>query len=119
MWVLKPGMDLCNALDSLAQYLAPDRALRPQNNHLIAPRLGLAWDPKGDGKMVFRAGIGQFFQRDRVAIDESGAANTPFVLDGRVHPLTGCCTAPISRPRERPTVRISKPQTFQIPGSTT
>jgi hypothetical protein len=80
MWELKPGIAQCNALGFAGAALAPDRALRPQNNHMIAPRLGLAWDPKGDGKMVFRAGIGQFFQRDRVAIDESGAANTPFVL---------------------------------------
>ena len=80
MWVLKPGMDLCNSLGYTGAVLGPDRALRPQNNHLIAPRLGIAWDPKGDGKMSIRAGIGQFFQRDRVAILEAGAANTPFVL---------------------------------------
>ncbi len=99
MWVLKPGMDLCNSLNFPGAVLAPDRALRPQNNHLIAPRVGLAWDPKGDGKMVFRAGVGQFFQRDRVAIDESGAANTPFVLSAGftrsldVAPAPGSLTA--------------------------
>lgn len=80
MWVLKPGLDLCNQLGFAGAVLAPNRALRPQNNHTIAPRIGIAWDPRGDGKMSIRAGVGQFFQRDRVAILEAGAANTPFVL---------------------------------------
>jgi hypothetical protein len=43
------------------------RALVPNNNHLIAPRLGIAWDPRGNGKLAIRAGVGQFFQRERVS----------------------------------------------------
>lgn len=80
MWVLRPGLNMCNSLGFAGAVLGPNRALRPQNNHLIAPRIGIAWDPRGDGKMAIRAGVGQFFQRDRVAILEAGAANTPFVL---------------------------------------
>jgi hypothetical protein len=80
MWVLKPGLAACNALGFAGAVLGPNRALIPNNNHLIAPRFGVAWDPQGDGKTSIRAGIGQFFQRDRVAIREAGAANTPFVL---------------------------------------
>jgi hypothetical protein len=80
MWVLQPGMAACNALGFAGAVLAPNRALIPNNNHLIAPRLGIAWDPYGDGKTSIRAGFGTFFQRDRVAIREAGAANTPFVL---------------------------------------
>jgi hypothetical protein len=33
----------------------------PQDKNNWAPRAGLAWDPKGDGKTVFRAGGGIFF----------------------------------------------------------
>jgi len=81
--VLKPGLAACNALpgnEGLGAVLTSNRALVPNNNHLIGPRLGIAWDPYGDGKTSIRAGIGQFFQRDRTAIREAGAANTPFVL---------------------------------------
>jgi hypothetical protein len=80
MWELAPGLAQCQALGFAGAVPGPDRALRPQNNHLIAPRLGIAWDPWGDGKTSVRAGVGQFFLRDRVAILEAGAANTPFVL---------------------------------------
>jgi hypothetical protein len=80
MWVLQPGLTTCNFLGFPGATLAPDRALVPNNNHMFAPRLGIAWDPYGDGKTSIRAGIGQFFQRDRVAIREAGAANPPFSL---------------------------------------
>jgi len=80
MWELAPGAALCAANNFAGYTLTSNRSLRPQNNHLIAPRIGIAWDVKGDGKTSIRLGVGQFFQRDRVAVLEAGAANTPFVL---------------------------------------
>lgn len=44
------------------------RALIPNNNHLIAPRLGISWDPFGNGKTAIRTGVGQFYQRERVSL---------------------------------------------------
>jgi hypothetical protein len=45
---------------------------------MVAPRIGLAWDPKGDGKMVFRGGVGQFYQRERISNYLYLATNSPF-----------------------------------------
>lgn len=59
----------------------PNRALVNNNNHAIAPRLGVAWDPWGDGKTAIRAGVGQFFQREPVGIDEKQSFNAPFTIN--------------------------------------
>ena len=56
----------------------PTRALMNRNNHLIAPRLGVAWDPTGTGKWAVRAGIGQFFDRDRLWPLQLAGNNPPF-----------------------------------------
>ncbi|MGC1686407.1 MAG: carboxypeptidase regulatory-like domain-containing protein, partial [Candidatus Acidiferrales bacterium] len=58
----------------------PNRALVNNNNHDIAPRLGIAWDVRGDGKTAVRAGVGQFFTREEVGLDENLAFTAPFVI---------------------------------------
>jgi len=48
--------------------IGTNRSLAPSNYHLIAPRLGIAWDVFGTGRFALRAGVGQFFSRDPVGI---------------------------------------------------
>jgi hypothetical protein len=58
------------------------RSIIPSNKHLIAPRLGFAWDVTGHGKFVLRSGIGQFFTRDPISGTSTRlvGANPPFTV---------------------------------------
>ena len=59
--------------------VGPNRALWDNNNHMLAPRLSVAYDPTGKGKWAIRAGVGQFFNRDRLFALQIGGNNPPFV----------------------------------------
>jgi hypothetical protein len=73
-----PGTNFCQAAGFLGGTEGPNRSLKDNNNHTIAPRVGLAWDIRGDGKTAFRAGVGQFFQRERLTQYLLVATNPPF-----------------------------------------
>jgi len=89
LWIV-PGTHPCTQANTTfnrtGQYAfsagtpGPNKYLKNQNYHLFAPRLGVAYDLFGDGKTALRAGIGQFFQRDRSAI-YTMSANAPFALN--------------------------------------
>jgi hypothetical protein len=78
--VLPPGANWCSAAGFSPGLHGSNRALKEQNNHAIAPRIGLAWDPRGNGKTAIRAGVGQFFQRERLNNTLQMATNPPFSL---------------------------------------
>lgn len=40
----------------------------PRHWNYVVPRFGIAWDPKGDGKTVIRAGYGMFYDNPLLAI---------------------------------------------------
>jgi Carboxypeptidase regulatory-like domain/TonB-dependent Receptor Plug Domain len=110
--IIVPGTSPC--ADAVAQLSAlgvtlplsngtpgPNRALVNNNNHAIAPRLGVAWDIRGDGKTAVRAGVGQFFQREPVGLLEQLAFTAPFGITatdvrtlGTPTPLTSPSVSP-------------------------
>ena len=95
-----PGRTWCEEANARGGMEGPNRSLMYQDYNNFAPRLGLAWDLKGDGKTAIRAGLGQFFQREHMAPVYGIARNTPFVqkisgtrtLDTNVEPCAGCFT---------------------------
>ncbi len=57
----------------------PNKYLVNQNNHLIAPRVGIAFDVFGNGMTAVRLGGGEFYQRERVS-RYTLEANAPFAV---------------------------------------
>jgi len=69
-----------------------NRSIIPTNYHLVAPRLGIAWDVFGKQTFVVRAGVGQFFARDPISgtTTRPVGSNPPFTIgSGAERPLDG------------------------------
>jgi hypothetical protein len=93
-----PGTTWCQDAGLLGGTAGPNRSLFPQDFNNIAPRLGVAWDINGDGKSAIRAGLGQFYLRERLSPGLNVGNNPPFIisvtgsrtLDSNVEPCDGC-----------------------------
>ena len=82
----------CAAQGFAGGVYSKNRSIIPSNHHLIAPRLGVAWDVFGDAKFVIRSGAGEFFARDPISGSTTRlvGANPPFTVGvGPERPLDG------------------------------
>jgi hypothetical protein len=63
----------------------PRSLYRPDRNNW-APRFGIAFDPKGDGRTSIRAGYGLFYQIVSVEVANFLGANPPFATNASLNP---------------------------------
>lgn len=114
----------CTTAGFLGGTVTDNRAFRDTDFNTIAPRLGLAWDIMGNGKTVFRAGVGQFFQRERVAPYLPVAGNPPFNANVNgirtfdndpANPSTACidCSTAFGAPSAAINLKARVPNTWQ------
>jgi Carboxypeptidase regulatory-like domain/TonB-dependent Receptor Plug Domain len=125
--VVVPGTDPCGAAVATLAALGIDlplssgtpgvnRALVRQNNHDIAPRVGIAWDVRGDGKTAVRIGGGQFFQRELVGIGRTLSQTAPFVInatDPRTFGTAGSLANPAVSPNAAKDTSPVTPNSWQ------
>jgi hypothetical protein len=98
--LLPPGSDGCRKAGLRGGTDGPNRGLAKTNNY-FAPRVGLAWDVSGNGKMAVRAGVGQFFLRESLQGGLNLGFNPPFnlaqlgsrTLDSNAEPFEGAFAA--------------------------
>ena len=107
----------CAAQGFAGGVYSKNRSIVPSNYHLVAPRLGFAWDVLGHGNWVLRSGLGQFFTRDPISGTSTRlvGANPPFTvgiapertLDGPFTPGPGGNIQDLGTPGGTPTQSVS------------
>ncbi len=67
----------------------------PQDSNNVAPRIGLAWDPRNDGKTVVRASYGMFYDHPLLALafDSDVADGSQAPTFGLLFGRPGCGTS--------------------------
>jgi len=79
MLLTKVGVADCNAAGLPGSTLGTvNGGLVPDKNTAIQPRIGIAWDVRGDGKTAVRAGFGTFYNRFMLNTAMNSPNNAPY-----------------------------------------
>ena len=116
-----PGESFCQAAGFRGGAEGPNRSLYPEDKNNFAPRLGMAWDLSGEGKTVVRAGLGQFYLRERLSPGLNIGGNPPFrilrvgnrTLDSAAEPCPGCFGTANGAPSAGREQRAATPNNWQ------
>jgi hypothetical protein len=104
--LIPPGSNGCQAAGLQGGTAGPSRALTETKN-FFAPRVGVAWDVHGNGKMAVRAGVGRFIQRESLQNGLNLGFNPPFnslqagsrTLDSNAEPFPGAFAVDLGIPQ--------------------
>ena len=116
-----PGETWCQDAGLRGGSEGPNRSLFPQDTNNLAPRIGVAWDLTGEGKTAVRAGIGEFFLRERLSPGLNVGNNPPFIvnrngirkLDTSAEPCGGCFADSRGAPNSGREQRAATPHSWQ------
>jgi hypothetical protein len=76
------------------KFLGLQKGIQTDKNN-FQPRIGLAWDPKGDGKNVIRASYGLFYDHPLLGLYFLGDASDGSSSGQLAFPGTGVCNIPL------------------------
>jgi hypothetical protein len=116
-----PGTNWCSEAGFKGGVTGPNRSLFPEDYNNFAPRIGAAWDVSGNSTTVLRAGLGQFYLRERLSPGLNIGANPPFrvnvngirKLDTAAEPCGGCFAPTLGAPGSGREQRVATPNNWQ------